>query len=249
MILIVDTVTRRARDLRAMHPDLARPLFLQALRGVRNLAHTPEGAWDAYLSGRLLPKEERIIEGALEEQLSPVPEHAQVVTLGFGHDAGDVLKTKVITVTNAEEEENALAEFWSIVDRGLAHDYQLVTYGGARWGNAFIVRRTLLRNMLPATTLPLSGRTRLAVHFDVADVLAGWDRGRVQALELAAVSYGLPGPWHDPEDPHAADTVQGIRFAVATGDLPTAEALADARLRAIYGLYLKLAGPYLADIA
>ena len=63
MLLVLDPVATLAQDLRALPVALAQPLFIDAVRPLRGLTHTPEGAWDAYRDGRCLPGEVRAIEG------------------------------------------------------------------------------------------------------------------------------------------------------------------------------------------
>ena len=98
-----------------------------------------------------------------------------------------------------------LQAFWQILARSQKPDLRLVTYGGARWGLPFLVRRSLLLGLAPSGPLPL-GRSKLAVHFDVDAVLANWDGRRSRPLELAALQYDLPGPWAASEDPGPART-------------------------------------------
>jgi len=93
------------------------------------------------------------------------------------------------------------------------------------------------------------GRAPLGFHFDLEGVLANWERTRVRPLELAALQYGLPGPWADPAEEAGADTATAIRQAVARGEIDRAAALAQARLRALWGLYERLAAPYLAALS
>jgi hypothetical protein len=111
-----------------------------------------------------------------------------------------------------------------------------VTYGGARWGLPFLVRRSLLRGLAPSVPLPL-GRPRLKTHFDIDAVLANWDARRSRPLELAAWQYALPGPWAQADDPAGADTTASIRDALDAGDRDTARTLAEARLRALISLH------------
>src|SRR2546428_8876306 len=85
VILIVDPVTTLDTDLRQLHPDLARPVFLQAIRYLRGLVHTSEGSWEAYREGRLLPKEADAVNAALEEHLGSNPKYARRIRLGFGN--------------------------------------------------------------------------------------------------------------------------------------------------------------------
>src|SRR5881628_3447658 len=194
VILIVDPVTALDTDLRQLHPDLARPVFLQAIRYLRGLVHTSEGSWEAYREGRLLPKEADAVNAALEEHLGIEPEYARLISLGFAHRQDGDWRVKTLTALNRQEEAEMVAAFWQIVPKSLRLQYQLVTYGGARWGIPFILRRTLLHDMTPAASLPV-GRARTDIHFDVSEVLANWDRGRVRPLELAAIQYTIPGPW------------------------------------------------------
>lgn len=247
MILIVDPVTALDTDLRQLHPDLARPVFLQAIRYLRGLVHTTEGSWEAYREGRLLPKEADAVNAALEEHLGIEPEYARLVSLGFAYRNGD-WRIKTLTALNRQDEAEMLAAFWEIVEKSFRLQYQLVTYGGARWGIPFILRRTLLHDMTPTTSLPV-GRARPDVHFDVSEVLANWDRGRARPLELAAIQYAIPGPWDATTEEEPIDSAGGIRLAVGNGDLERVRFLAESRLSAIGHLYHRLARTYLAASA
>jgi hypothetical protein len=244
VILIVDPVTALDADLRQLHPDLARPVFLQAIRYLRGLVHTTEGAWEAYRDGRLPPKEADVVNAALEEHLGIEPEYARLISLGFAHRQDGDWHVKTLTALNRQDEAEMLAAFWQIVTKSLRLQYQLVTYGGARWGIPFILRRTLLHDMMPAATLPI-GRARTDLHFDVSEVLANWDRGRVRPLELAAIQYAVPGPWDATTAEEPIDSAGGIRLAIGTGDLERVRFLAESRLAAIGHLYHRLARTYL----
>jgi hypothetical protein len=248
VILIVDPVTALDTDLRQLHPDLARPVFLQAIRYLRGLVHTSEGSWEAYREGRLLPKEAEAVNAALEEHLGIEPEYARLLSLGFAYRQDGDWRLKTLTALNRQGEAEMLAAFWQIVAKSLRLQYQLVTYGGARWGIPFILRRTLLHDMTPATSLPV-GRARTDIHFDVSEVLANWDRGRARPLELAAVQYAIPGPWDAATEEEPIDTAAGIRVVVGNGDLERARFLAESRLSAIGQLYQRLARTYLAASA
>lgn len=246
MILFVDLITTLDKDLRQLPPTLGRAMFLGAFRGTRMLAHTPEGAWDAYREGRLLPTEAKLVARTLEEYLAPLPEYGRLVCLSFAHTgAPPALKTMTLTAQTLQEEQGVLEGFWQALSREVHKDYQLVTYGGSRWGNAFLLRRTLLRGLAPSGALPTS-RVSLDVHFDLSEILSNGDRTRVRPLELAAIEYGLPGPWADPADEAGADTAPAIRTAVTRGELGRARALAEARLHALWGLHQRLVIPYIA---
>ena len=66
MLLVLDPVPTLAQDLRALPAALAQPLFVEAVRPLRGLTHTPEGAWEAY-------------RRAVTEGRSPV-EHEETLT-------------------------------------------------------------------------------------------------------------------------------------------------------------------------
>jgi hypothetical protein len=170
------------------------------------------------------------------------------VSLGLAHTGRPGLSTLVLTASSASEEAGILEAFWQIVARSQKPDLRLVTYGGARWGLPFLVRRSLLRGLAPSVPLPL-GRPRLEVHFDMDAVLANWDARRSRPLELAAWQYDLPGPWARADDPAGADTMVGIREALQAGDRDAARALAEARLRALISLHERLAASYLGGAA
>jgi Predicted 3'-5' exonuclease related to the exonuclease domain of PolB len=248
VLLVLDPIPTLAQDLRALPPALAQPLFVEAVRPLRGLMHTPEGAWEAYRDGRCLPGEARAIEAALIERFAREPEYGQLVSLGLAHTGRPALSTLVLTAISADEEAGILEAFWQILARSQKPDLRLVTYGGARWGLPFLVRRSLLRGLAPSVPLPL-GRPRLEVHFDMDAVLANWDARRSRPLELAAWQYELPGPWARVDDPAGADTTTGIREALQAGDRDTARVLADARLRALIGLHERLAASYLGGAA
>jgi hypothetical protein len=245
VILIVDPVTALTTDLRTLHPDLARPTFLQAIRYCRGLVHTADGAWEAYRDGRLLPKEVEVVDAALEQHLGVEPEFSRLTSLGFAYRHGEAWRVKTLTALTSEEEAGILETFWQIVHKSVRLHYQLVTYGGARWGIPFVLRRTLLQDMTPATPLPL-GRARRDEHFDVSEVLANWDRGRTRPLELAAIQYRIDGPWDDIPPGESIDTAALIRHALGTGDTERARVLAEARLAAIGHLHARLARTYVA---
>ena len=248
MLLVLDPVSTLAQDLRALPPALAQPLFVDAVRPLRGLTHTPEGAWEAYRDGRCLPGEARAIEAALIARFAREPEYGRLVSLGLAHTGRQGLSTLVLTAASAPEEAGVLDAFWQILARSQKRDLRLVTYGGTRWGLPFLVRRSLLLGLAPSVPLPL-GRPRLEVHFDVDAVLGNWDARRSRPLELAAWQYALPGPWAGADDPAGADTTAGIREAVAAGDRDTARTLAEARLRALVELHARLAASYLGGVA
>ena len=248
MLLVLDPVPTLAQDLRALPPALAQPLFVEAVRPLRGLTHTPEGAWEAYRDGRCLPGETRAIEAALIERFAREPEYGRLVSLGLAHTGRPDLSTLVLTAASADEEVGVLEAFWQILGRSQKPDLRLVTYGGARWGLPFLVRRSLLCGLAPSVPLPL-GRPRLEVHFDMDAVLANWDARRSRPLELAAWQYELPGPWARADDPAGADTTAGIRGSLEAGDRDAARALAEARLRALVGLHARLAASYLGGVA
>ena len=70
MLLVLDPVPALARDLRTLPPALARPLFVEAVRPLRGLTHTADGAWEAYRERRCLPSEVRAIERALTQRFA-----------------------------------------------------------------------------------------------------------------------------------------------------------------------------------
>jgi hypothetical protein len=76
VLLVLDPVPTLAVDLRALPAALAQPLFVEAVRPLRGLTHTPEGAWEAYREGRCLPGEARAIEAALIERFAREPNTA-----------------------------------------------------------------------------------------------------------------------------------------------------------------------------
>jgi len=248
MLLVLDPVSTLAQDLRALPPALAQPLFVEAVRPLRGLTHTPEGAWEAYRDGRCLPGEARAIEAALIERFAREPEYGRLVSLGLAHTGRPDLSTLVLTAASADEEAGVLDAFWQILARSQKPDLRLVTYGGSRWGLPFLVRRSLLLGLGPSVPLPL-GRPRLEIHFDVDTVLGNWDPRRSRPLELAAWQYELPGPWVRADDPAGADTTTGIRKALAAGDRDTARTLAQVRLRALVELHARLAASYLGGAA
>ena len=170
------------------------------------------------------------------------------MSLGLAHTGRPGLSTLVLTTASADEEAGVLEAFWQILARSQKPNLRLVTYGGARWGLPFLVRRSLLCGLAPSVPLPL-GRPRLEVHFDIDAVLANWDGRRARPLELAAWQYELPGPWAQAADPAGADTTAGIRGALEAGDREAARALAEARLRALVGLHERLAASYLGGAA
>jgi hypothetical protein len=248
VLLVLDPIPTLAQDLRALPPALAQPLFVEAVRSLRGLTHTPEGAWEVYRDGRCLPGEARAIEAALIERFAREPEYGRLVSLGLAHTGRPGLSTLVLTTASADEEAGVLEAFWQILARSQKPNLRLVTYGGARWGLPFLVRRSLLCGLAPSVPLPL-GRPRLEVHFDIDAVLANWDVRRARPLELAAWQYELPGPWAQAADPAGADTTAGIRGALEAGDREAARALAEARLRALVGLHERLAASYLGGAA
>ena len=170
------------------------------------------------------------------------------MSLGLAHTGRADLSTIVLTAASVGEEAGVLQAFWQILARSQKPDLRLVTYGGARWGLPFLVRRSLLLGLAPSGPLPL-GRSKLEVHFDVDAVLANWDGRRSRPLELAALQYDLPGPWAASEDPGGADTTAAIRVALDAGDRDAARTVAEARLRALVGLHARLAPSYLGAAA
>jgi hypothetical protein len=248
MLLIVDPISTLAADLRMLPPVFARALFLEAVRPLRFLAHTPDGAWEAYRDGRCLPAEARAIERALVERFAPEPEYGRLVSLGLAHTGRPSVTTLVLTAATADEEAGVLEGFWQILGRSQERDLQLVTYGGARWGLAFLLRRSLLLGLAPSASLPL-GRQRLEVHFDLDAVLANWDPRRSRPLELAAFQYDLPGPWTTAEEQDGADTAGMIRVALARGDRDAARTVGATRLEALVALHNRLAPSYLGAMA
>jgi len=248
MLLVIDPVATLAQDLRALPPALAQPLFIEAVRPLRGLSHTPEGAWEAYREGRCLPSELRAIERALVQRFAPEPEYGRLVSLGLAHTGRPALSSVVLTASGAGEEAAVLQAFWQMLSKSQKPDLRLVTYGGTRWALPFLVRRTLLLGLVPSVPLPL-GRARLETHFDVDAVLGNWDARRSRPLELAALQYELPGPWSVAEDAAGADTAATIRAAVAAGDRETVRVTAEARLHALVGLHARLAPSYLGAVA
>jgi Predicted 3'-5' exonuclease related to the exonuclease domain of PolB len=248
MLLILDPVSTLAQDFRALPPMLAQPLFVEAVRPLRGLTHTPEGAWEAYRDGRCLPGELRAIERALGQRFAMEPEYGRLVSLGLAHTGRPALSIVVLTVSGAGEEAAVLQAFWQMLSKSQKPNLQLVTYGGMRWGLPFLVRRTLLLGLAPSVPLPL-GRARLETHFDVDAVLGNWDARRSRPLELAALQYELPGPWSASEDTAGADTAAAIRTAVTAGDREAVRVTAEARLRALVGLHGRLAPSYLGAVA
>ena len=248
MLLVLDPVPALARDLRTLPPALAQPLFVEAIRPLRGLTHTADGAWEAYREGRGFPSEVRAIERALIQRFAGEAEYGRLVSLGLAHTGRPALSTVVLTAADAGEEAGVLQAFWQILARSQKPDLRLVTYGGARWGLPFLVRRSLLLGLAPSVALPL-GRSKLEVHFDVDAVLANWDGRRSRPLELAALQYDLPGPWAAPEDPDGADTAAAIRAALDAGDREAARTVAEARLQALVGLHARLAPSYLGAVA
>jgi hypothetical protein len=244
MLLVVDPVPTLGQDLRALPPALGQPLFVEAVRPLRGLSHTPEGAWEAYREGRCLPSELRAIERALVQRFATEPEYGRLVSLGLAHTGRPALSSVVLTASGAGEEAGILQAFWQMLSKSQKPDLQLVTYGGLRWGLPFLVRRTLLLGLAPSVPLPL-GRARLETHFDVDAVLGNWDARRSRPLELAALQYELPGPWSVAEDPAGTDTAAAIRAAVAAGDRDAARVAAQARLHALVNLHARLAPSYL----
>jgi hypothetical protein len=170
------------------------------------------------------------------------------MSLGFAYRQNGKWRVKTLTAVSRQDEAEMLAAFWQIVEKSLRLQYQLVTYGGARWGISFILRRTLLHDMTPTTSLPV-GRARTDIHFDVSEVLANWDRSRARPLELAAIQYAIPGPWDATTEEEPIDSAAGIRLAVGNADLERARFLAESRLSAIGHLYHRLARTYLAASA
>jgi hypothetical protein len=244
VLLVVDPVPTLGQDLRALPPALAQPLFVEAVRPLRGLSHTPEGAWEAYREGRCLPGELRAIERALVHRFAPEPEYGRLVSLGLAHTGRPALSSVVLTASGAGEEAGVLQAFWQMLSKSQKPDLRLVTYGGTRWALPFLVRRTLLLGLAPSVPLPL-GRARLETHFDLDAVLGNWDPRRARPLELAALQYELPGPWSAAEDPAGADTAGAIRAAVDAGDREAGRIAAEARLRALVGLHARLAPSYL----
>jgi hypothetical protein len=248
VLLVIDPIPTLGQDLRALPPALGQPLFVEAVRPLRGLSHTPEGAWEAYREGRCLPSELRAIERALVQRFAPEPEYGRLVSLGLAHTGRPALSSVVLTASGAGEEAGVLQAFWQMLSKSPTPDRQLVTYGGMRWGLPFLVRRTLLLGLAPSVPLPL-GRARLETHFDVDAVLGNWDARRSRPLELAALQYALPGPWSVAEDAAGADTAATIRAAVAAGDRETVRVTAQARLHALVGLHARLAPSYLGAVA
>jgi hypothetical protein len=248
VLLFVDPVPTLAQDLRTLPPALGQPLFVEAVRPLRGLSHTPEGAWEAYREGRCLPSEMRAIERALAERFATEPEYGRLVSLGLAHTGRTALSVMVLTASEAGEEAGIIQAFWHVLSKSQKPDLQLVTYGGRRWGLPFLVRRTLLLGLAPSVPLPL-GRARLETHFDVDAVLGNWDARRSRPLELAALQYELPGPWSAAEDMTGTDTAAAIRAAAAADDRDAVRIAADARLRALVGLHARLAPSYLGAMA
>jgi hypothetical protein len=248
MLLIIDPLSTLVQDLRTLPSGLARPLFLDAIRPLRYPTHTPEGAWEAYCEDRCLPAEARLIEAALVERFGPEPEFGRLVSLGLAHTGRRELVTRVLTAMDPEDEQGLLQTFWDIVARSQRMPVQLVSYGGARWGLPFLVRRSLLLGLSPSAPLPL-GLARPERHLDLEAVLANWDRRHARPLELTAIQYAIPGPWDAADDPEGVDTAGAIRAAVARGERSVAEVLGEARLRAVVALHARLAESYLEGIA
>ena len=73
MLLVLDPVPALARDLRTLPHALAQPLFVEAIRPLRGLTHTADGAWEAYREGRGFPSEVRAIERALTQRFAGRP--------------------------------------------------------------------------------------------------------------------------------------------------------------------------------
>jgi hypothetical protein len=246
VILIVDPITTLAVDLRTdLHPELARPVFLQAVRYARGLVRTSEGAWEAYLEGRLLPREAEAVDHALEQHLGIEPEYARLTAVGLAYrrDTGE-WRLKTLVASSIDEELSVIAEFWQIVEKSVRMHYQLVTYGGLRWGIPFIMRRSLLRGVPPSVPMPLA-RSKPDLHFDVSEILSNNDRTRMRPLELAAIQYGVKGPWDAPAEDDTIDTATGVRRAVGAGDLDRASLFIEARLSAIGHLHDRLVTTYM----
>lgn len=251
MILIVDPIATLAVDFATLPEPIARTEFLKAIRFARPLLHTPEYTWHAYREGRLLPLEADTVRRALAERFGTDPEFSRLACLGFAYWNGvdrpgeaPTLRTKPLTVADDDQEADALRTFWDIAQWAAQRNCAYVSYGGRRWGLPYLIRRSILRGLTPRTTLPV-GRPRLDAHFDVEDVLANWDHSRARPLELAALRYGLEGPWQDASSPDLP-TDEAIRQAVAEHALDRATRLCVTRLHAIWGLYQRLAEPYLA---
>ena len=195
MLLVLDPVPTLAQDLRALPPALAQPLFIEAVRPLRGLTHTPEGAWEAYRDGRCLPGEARAIEAALTERFAREPEYGRLASLGLAHTGRPGLSTLVLTAASADEEAGLLEAFWQILARSQKPDLRLVTYGGARWGLPFLIRRSLLRGLAPSVPLPLGRPRRGALrHRRGAPELGSSPGSAPRASGVAVRAAGALGP-------------------------------------------------------
>ena len=125
MLFVVDPVPTLAQDLRALPPALGQPLFVEAVRPLRGLVHTPEGAWEAYREGRCLPGELRAIERALVQRFATEPEYGRLVSLGLAHTGRPALSSVVLTASGPEEEAGVLQAFWQMLSKSQKPDLRL----------------------------------------------------------------------------------------------------------------------------
>ncbi len=103
-------------------------------------------------------------------------------------------------------------------------------------GHAIKPHQYQLLHLLPHPPLT---RYRPHIHFDVAALLANWNRAQEFSLELWASQYGVAGPWD-------RDTAAAIRDHLLARELAQATVLAEARVEAIHALYQRLAPAYAA---
>ena len=249
VLLVLDPVPALARDLRTLPHALAQPLFVEAIRPLRGLTHTADGAWEAYREGRCFPSEVRAIERALIAALRRGGRVRAPGESGTGpHGAAGAVDRRPHGRGRRRGGRGA---------PGLLADPRAEPEAGPA---ARHLRRRALGPALPRAAepapraRPVRARSRSAVRSSRSTSMSTpcsptGTCGGPGPSSSPRSSTTSPGPGRPPRIPTGADTTAAIRAALDAGDREAARTLAEARLQALVGLHARLAPSYLGAVA
>jgi predicted PolB exonuclease-like 3'-5' exonuclease len=89
------------------------------------------------------------------------------------------------------EERDLLTAFWKLLDEQAPALF--VTFNGKSFDFPFVNIRSAILQVSPTLELPLRRYTTYP-HFDVREVLSGYDRHRRGSLDYFCAVFGIPSP-------------------------------------------------------
>lgn len=121
----------------------------------------------------------------IEDMMCLDPDFGQIVTIQF-FMFDNVEKTGGITL----QEPDLLHDFWSFMGGRSNSNPTIVTFNGKSFDIPYILKRSAYLGVKPTINIPTK-RYSTSPHFDIAEVLSGFDMSKMKKLGIYCDLFGI----------------------------------------------------------